>query len=138
MSEEGIVDHGEVHKRTGPELRGLVRLRLLELYAEVDYKIEEFLEEMTRRSPTRKVARRRDPDPNPKMIVEIRKYAAKHPEASYKFMAHEVFDTSTRVISLALRGKRDGSPIFDNSGYRIRKKREKPQYADLDEDDILS
>ena len=108
--------------RTGPELREALRQLVLEQAPEIYDEVEVILEEMKRRSPKYQIARARDPDPDPETILRIRAYKEANPAVSHKEMS-QIFDTSTRCISLALVGKRDGSQVFDETGRRIRARR---------------
>lgn len=123
-------------RRTGPELREEIRQYLVakigDIFNDLDYgAIEILLQEMQRRSPKYEVARRRDADPDPETILAIRKYKGENPSVSYKDMSsQDLFNTSTRCISFALVGRRDGSPVYDDSGRRIKRPR-KPRATAL-------
>lgn len=115
-------------RRTGPTLRDLCRDALSKLETEVvgpdnplirDMRV--YLDEMSRRSPKYKVARKRDADPTPEQIIRIRRMKAATPSMSYKEIALAVDDTSVRCVSYALVGRRDGSAVFDDEGVRITK-----------------
>ena len=84
--------------------------------------IDLLLEETKRRPPKWKVARKKDPDPDPETILAIRRFKTEFPSAHTKDMSIR-FDTSTRCIRFALVGKRDGSPVYDDTGKRIVKPR---------------
>lgn len=84
------------------------------------------VDETKRRTPTYKVARSRHPDPDPEMIKRIREIKAANPEISHLEIGTQL-QTSTRCVSLALSGRRDGTPVFDPNGVKIKRKRTKAE-----------
>lgn len=97
--------------------------------------LRELVEETKRRPCVRgRPAQARHPDPDPALIRAIRELERTNPGLPYAVMADkDHFDTSTRCISLALAGRRDGSPVFDETGVKIKRKR-----ASVLEDDPCS
>jgi hypothetical protein len=132
-------------RRTIPQLRKII-------YALLDNAIEKFggdqifadiraaVEETKRRSPTFPVTRSEHPDPDPQLILDIRKYKNANPKASHRRISI-LMNTSTRCVSMALSGKRDGTPVYDENGgrYHSGRRRRKTKATTLpDELDPLS
>lgn len=119
-----LPDNKREVRRTIPQLRDAIRDYLRsKMGGTIDddffLGIDLLLEETKRRAPKWKVARKKDPDPDPETILAIRQFKTEFPSAHTKDMSIR-FDTSTRCISFALVGKRDGSPVYDDTGKRIR------------------
>src|ERR1019366_3948370 len=110
-------------RRTGPELRKLVRdivLRSSMDRADKDA-VYELLDEMRKRSPKYPVARAVYPEPDPQTIIAMREFKRDHPSqaVSHKLMARWFGGTSTRVVSHALVGMRDGRQVYDAYGVAL-------------------
>jgi len=120
-----LPDNKREVRRTIPQLRDTIRAYMRgKLGDTIDddfiLEVDLLLEETKRRSPKWKVARKKQPDPDPETILAIRKYKTENENAHSRDMSI-LFKTSTRCISFALVGKRDGSPVFDDTGKRIQR-----------------
>lgn len=115
-------------RRTGPELRALIRRSISEIEMEgfthpLFENMREWLIEMQRRSPKYTPARRKHGRLNPQEVIEIRKRCDAAEAVGSPLHSADLaveYDTSTREISYALVGMRDGRPVFDRDGRRIR------------------
>lgn len=120
-------------RRTGPNLRKLLKdvLRKSDISQEDMREAFELLDEMQRRPAKYAIARAEDPDPDPQTIIAIREFKRDHPSRNigHKHMARWFGGTSTRVISYALVGTRDGSQVYDAYGVALSARRRKRGYS---------
>lgn len=96
--------------------RGVISTEVTQWFAEM----RALVDETKRRSPAFKAAptRYRIGGLKPGEIEEIKLYKEVYPEMSYREIANAV-NTSIRCVSLALAGRRDGGPVFDQGGVRV-------------------
>lgn len=124
-------------KRTIPQLRALIghQLDLIIRAARGDTavaacigEIRRLVEETKRRSPSYIPARVTCPDPDEATVRAIRRYKEANPDMSFREISI-LLDTSTRCVSYAISGRRDGRPVYDENGRKIARRSRRRELA---------